>query len=64
MPPQHHWETDMKIKIIGTLQVWFDDKPQDAGYVGEVDDAVGENLIALGMAEKVAARPQKKADAE
>ena len=54
----------MKIKIIGTRQVWFDDEPQDAGYVGEVDDAIGENLIALGMAEKVAARQQKKADAE
>lgn len=54
----------MKIKIIGTRQVWFDDEPRDAGYVGEVDDAVGENLIALGMAEKVVTRQAKKADDE
>jgi hypothetical protein len=52
----------MKIKIIGDREVWFDDQPQVAGYVGEVDDAVGENLIALGMAEKVVARQQKAAD--
>jgi hypothetical protein len=62
MPPQHHWEISMKIKIIGDREVWFDDQPQVAGYVGEVDDAVGENLIALGMAEKVVARQQKAAD--
>lgn len=54
----------MKIKVIGTRQVWFDEQPQDAGYVGEVDDAVGEHLIELGMAEKVATRQAKKADDE
>jgi len=43
----------MKIKLTGTRQVWFDGQAQDAGYVGEVDAAVGENLIALGMAVKV-----------
>lgn len=54
----------MKVKVIGNHQVWFDEKPQGAGYVGEVDDAIGEELVARGIVEKVAARSQKKADAE
>lgn len=64
MPPQHHWETDMKVKVIGSHQVWFDEKPQGAGYVGEVEDAIGEKLIALGIVEKVAARSHAKVDAK
>jgi hypothetical protein len=64
MPPQQHWETDMKIKVIGQHEVWFDDKPQSAGYIGEVEDSIGEELIARGIAEKVATRSQKKADDE
>ena len=54
----------MKIKILGHHEVWFDDKPQTAGYIGEVEDSIGEELIERGMAEKVAARSQKKADDE
>jgi len=54
----------MKIKVIGQHEVWFDDKPQSAGYIGEVEDSIGEELIARGIAEKVTARSQKKADDE
>jgi hypothetical protein len=55
-------ERHMKIKVTGTRRPWIDGSPRPDGWEGEVDNALGEHLVANGLAEIKKGRPKKDDD--
>jgi len=52
----------MKIKVTGTRRPWIDGSPRPDGWEGEVDNALGEHLVANGLAEIKKGRPKRDDD--
>ena len=49
----------MKIKVIGNRGPWIDGSPRPDGWEGDVDNALGEHLVANGLVEIKKGRPKK-----
>ena len=56
------WSEHMKIKITGNRGPWIDGSPRPDGWEGEVDNALGEHLVANNLAEIKKGRPKKDDD--
>ena len=49
----------MKVKVIGNRRPVIDGAKRDAGYTASVDNALGEHLVANGLAEQISVRARK-----
>lgn len=55
----------MKIRVTDNRGIWLDGAAQFEGYEAEVDAAVGEALVAAGLAKQIHTRKGKaSADAD